>query len=215
MKHLKKLALAAVATGALMAFIGASTASATVLCSTTVESCPEAQRLPNGTLIDFSLSAGTSSAVRETSAPGGEGKVLNTCKSSTFKGELTNAGSSTETATGKFTEVTWGTCSLPTRTTLLGGFEIHRIASTSNGTVTADGETRTTINTVLFGSCSYTVQSGKSMGDLTEGNPAVLHINAVKTKTIGSAAVCPETLIWTATYMLTEPSSTTTSVSGG
>jgi len=217
MKYLKMFALAAVAAGALMAFIGAGTASATELCSTTTAAgvaCPAGQKWGAGTIIDFSLTSGTSAELKETSAPEGEGKSLDTCTGSetTVKGELTNAGSATETATGKITELKWKTCTFPTSTTQLGRLEIHRIAGTSNGTVTSDEETKVTINTVFFGSCVYTVESGHSIGDITEGNPAVFHANAVAHQ-VSNNPVCPTTSVWTATYTLTSPSGTTLSIS--
>jgi len=209
MKYVKTLALSAAATGALMAFVGAGTASASVLCSTTVSICPEAQRWSNGTVIDFTLSTGTSFDLRETDPPNGNSATIKTCKSSTIKGEITNVAA----ATGKFTEWTLAMCSLPTNTVSLGGFEVKKIAGTSNGTVVADGATEWTTNTVFFGTCTYAMTSGESMGDVTEGSPAVFHINAVLHKTVGSNFVCPSTAILTATYTLTSPAGTTLSVS--
>jgi hypothetical protein len=210
MKYLKMLALAAVAAAALMVFIGVGTASATTLCSTTVETCPAGQKLTVGTILDFTLTSGVSSAWKETSTGGGGGEVLDTCKGSTLKGEITNAGSSTETVTGKFTAITWGTCTFPTTTTLLGKFEIHKIAGTSNGTVTVeDGtENKMTINTIFFGTCVYAMPGGESIGDFTEGNPAVFHMAAVLEKTEGSNLACPETSVLFATYSLTSPATT-------
>lgn len=210
MKHLKMLALAALAAGALMTLIGAGTASATVICSTTADPCPAGQKGPAGTKLDFSLAAGTSSNWQETAEGGGE--TLDTCKSSTVEAEITNAGSATQTVTGPITKLTWGTCAFPTTTTLKGKPEVHRIGGTSNGTVTADGESRWTTNTNFFGSCIYTVPSGNSIGDITEGNPAVFHVNAV-VRQVSENLVCPTTATWTATYTLTEPSSTTLSIS--
>ncbi len=211
MKYVKMFALAAVAAGALMAFIGAGTASATVLCSTTADPCPLAQKWGNIPL-DFSLAAGTSANLQETGPPEGEGGVLDTCKESTVKGEITNTGSATETVTGSITSLTWGTCTWPTTTTLLGKLEVHKITGTSNGTVTADGETRVTIKNP-FESCTYTVPSGKSIGDLTEGKPAIFHANAVAKRVGPFSFFCPETAVWSATYTLTEPKETTLSVS--
>lgn len=209
MRNLKMLALAAVAASALMAFIGAGTASATVLCSTTTGNnpCPTAQKWFNQPLL-FSLTPETSLLLKETG-----GSTFQTCKGSEIGAEITNTGSSTETVTGKFTKSTLTSCTFPHTTTALGGFEIHRIAGTSNGTVTVDGVTKTTINTVFFGTCVYGVENGKSLGDITEGKPAILHINAVKKKMEGSNVACPETLLWTATYTLTSPKETTLSVS--
>jgi hypothetical protein len=207
MKYVKMLALAAVAAGALMAFIGAGTASATEFCSTTVTPCPAAQKVT--VPLVFSLSEGTSSLLKETGAEGG---TLDTCKGSEAGGNITNSGSSTTTITGTITKWTWSSCTFPTTTTVTGGFECHKITGTSNCTLTADGATKTTINTVFFGTCVYTVESGKSIGDITEGNPAVLHINAIKRKQEGSNFACPETSVWSATYTLTSPK-TTVSVS--
>jgi len=211
MKHLKTLALAAVVAGALMAFIGVGTASATKLCSTTIATCPSGQNVQSGVTLDFSLASGTSASLQETQPPEGEGGVLDTCKSSTVKGHLTNVGSATETATGPIDELTWGTCTFPTTTTILGKLEVHNISGSSNGTLTADGETRVTINTIFFGTCVYTVPSGNSLGDLTEGKPAIFHANAVAHKVVGTP--CPTTAVWTATYTWTEPKETTISVS--
>jgi hypothetical protein len=70
-----------------------------------------------------------------------------------------------------------------------------------------------TINTFFFGSCVYTVPSGASLGDLTEGKPAIFHANAIAHKVAGSCSLGPETAIWTGTYNLTEPKETTLSVS--
>jgi hypothetical protein len=213
MKYAKMLALAAVAAGALMAFIGAGTASATVLCSTTVEPCPAGQKWAANTVIDFSIPSGSSASLVDTT-----GEELDTCSTSTVEGKLTNAGSSTETATGELspkegslnnTGLTWGSCTFPTKTiSATGKLEIHKIAGTSNGTLTSDSTFEVTINTIFFGSCIYGVTAGTDLGDLTEGNPAVFHANAVAEKFSGSNLACPSTSRWTATYNLTSPATT-------
>lgn len=206
MRYLKMLGLAA-ATAALMAIAGASSASATVLCSTTIDPCPSAQKWPN-IAFDFSVPAGGSLTVTST-----ESEALDTCQTSTIKGKITNAGSATATVTGPVEETTFGSCTFPTTVLERGNLEIHKIAGTSNGTITADGTFRWTINTVFFGSCIFGFTSGKSIGDITEGNPAILHINAVVEKFSGSNFSCPETQKMTGTYTLTSPASTTLSVS--
>jgi len=205
MKYVKMLVLAAVAASALMAFIGAGSASATELCSTTLSpgACPTAQKVTGP--LTFTLTAGTSALLKETGASGG---TLDTCESSEVGGEITNSGSSTTTVTGSISKLTWGSCSFPTTTTLKGGLECHKITGTSNCTLTADGVSKVTINTIFFGTCVYTVTSGASIGDLTEGNPAVFHANAIAHKQEGSNFACPETSVWSATYTLTSPSTT-------
>jgi hypothetical protein len=217
MKYLKMLALAAVAAGALMAFIGASTASAAVICSTTADPCPAGQKWPAETHIKFTAIG--SLLLKET---GASGNTLDTCTGGTVAGKLTNAGGAGVTATGPVETLTWSGCSLPTNTLVKGKLEVKKIAGTSNGTIVADGEFQVTINTVFFGSCIYGVTSGNSLGDLTEGKgqtateggePAIFHANAVAERFSGSNVVCPETSNWTGTYQLTEPVGTTASIS--
>jgi len=217
MRYAKMLALAAVAAGALMAFIGAGTASATVLCSTTVTPCPAGQDVEVGTELDFSLKSGTSAVLVDTA-----GNELDSCTGSTVEGKITNTGGSTSTVTGELTPkegtlnktgLTWSGCTFPTKTlSATGKLEIHQITGSSNGTVTSDSEFQVTINTIFFGSCVYGVKAGTSLGDLIEGKPAHFTANATAIKLEGSQVACPETSKWTATYVLTEPKETTLSV---
>jgi hypothetical protein len=216
MKYLKMLALAAVAAGALMAFIGASTASAAVICSTTKDPCPEGQKWPAGTVLNFT--AISSLLLKET---GASGATLDTCSGGTMKGKLTNAGGAGAAATGPVETLDWTGCSLPTKTLKTANLEVKKIAGTSNGTIVADGKFEVTINTVFFGSCIYGVTPGVSLGDLTEGKgqsattggePAILHLNSILEITIENG-ICPPTANLTGTYQLTEPVGTTASIS--
>jgi len=207
MKYAKMLALAAVAAGALMAFIGAGTASATVLCSTTAEPCPAGQNWAAGTTLDFSIPSGSSAKLTTT-----EGEAIDTCTTSTVKGKITNAGSATETVAGSVEELTWGSCTFPTNTITKGSLEVHKIAGTSDGTVTAGGTFEVTVNTIFFGSCIFKVEKGVDLGKLLEGKPATFEANAVATKVVGGG-VCPESALWSAKYTLTSPTNTTLSVS--
>jgi len=208
MKYAKVLALAAVVAGAFMAFIGAGTASATVLCSTTVEPCPAGQKVT--TELDFSVPSGGALNLVDTS-----GNSLDKCTGSTVEGKITNSGSATETVTGELTTplsttgLTWTGCTFETKTTSASGkLEIHKIAGTSNGTVTSDSKFEVEIKNIpIIGTCTYGVEAGTSIGDLTEGNPAVFHANAVAVK-FGPNALCPSTSRWTGTYNLTSPATT-------
>jgi len=205
MRHAKMLALAAVAVGALMAFIGAGSASATVICSTTVEPCPAGQKWTGS--ISMTVPSGGRTDLVTTS-----NESLDSCTGSESAGPITNSGSSTTTVTGTVETFSWSNCTFPTNTLIKGKLEVHRIAGTHNGTITADGTLQWTINTVFFGSCVYAVTSGNSIGDLTEGNPGVLHVNAVAEKVPPSSVFCPSTSKWTGTYQVTSPSNTTMSI---
>jgi hypothetical protein len=217
---MKMLGLAAVAAAALMAFVGAGTASAKegVLCSTTSNPCNSKWAV--GTVLDFSLKSGTS--VKLTNKATGE--TLKTCTGTgtTIKGKLTANPNATGTATVEITELIWEKCTFPTTTVagFLGAFTVERIAGTSNGTVRADAETRITTNTILFGTCVYGWRAGAHLGVITEGK-ALGEITTSTFKTekaeaerlTGSQAVCPEKALLTAEYVMTEPKNTTLSVS--
>jgi hypothetical protein len=204
MKYLKMFALAAVAAGALMAFVGAGTASASVLCSTTADPCPSAQKWENS-LLKFTLTPSTTMGWKE---PGPEGNTINTCIGASFVGTLANGNA---TATAKTTVIAenmkWSSCTFTTATTAGGTLEIHQIAGTSNGTLTGSGFKWTILAFGLF-TCTYETGQGKDLGTLTEGKPAILHVESV----FPANGVCPQAE-WFGTYTLTEPSNTTLSVS--
>jgi hypothetical protein len=210
MKYVKMLALAAVAAGALMAFVGAGTASAGVLCSTTTgtKPCPAGQRWPNKTPIVMSIPSGSKAVLVDTT-----GEELDSCTGSEVSGEITNEGSETEEVEGSVSSLTWSSCTFPTTTLETGPIKVDKIAGSSNGTVTAVKQFRVTINTIFFGSCIYGVTAGTSIGDLTEGNPGIFHAKAVAEKFSGSSLACPSTSNWTGTYTVTKPANTTLSVS--
>jgi hypothetical protein len=202
MKYVKMLGLAAVAAMALMAFVGAGSASATVLCSTNTSPCPAGQKWPTGTQIEFTVTSGTSANWEETA-----GNVLETCTSGKIKGEITNAGSSTEAVKIKATEVSWTSCNVPTTTTGLGSLEIQNISGTSNGTLTMGSGFKFTQNTVLFGSCVYGSGTGIDMGTLTGGAAGSVGID-VNTVLGGGEGVCCPSAKWSEHFTLTGPSGT-------
>ena len=206
MKYAKMLALAAVAAGALMAFTGAGTASATVLCSTTADPCPAGQDWPVGKTFDFS-------SVKFVALTNTSGEELDKCSASTWLGVITNTGGSTTTVTGDVTKLTWESCTFPTTTLTSSKLEVHKNVGTSSGTVTSEGLFEVTINTVFFGSCIYGATSGGDFGLLAEGKPGAFILNSVWERIFGSNFACPETAKMTGEYFLTSPPDTTLSVS--
>jgi hypothetical protein len=223
MKYLKMLGLAAVAAAALMAFVGAGTASAKgVLCSTApVEpSTTCTSKWAIGTVIDFSLKSGTSAKLTDTA-----GNTLDTCTASTVKGKLTANPDAGGTATGENTEITWGTketpCTVTTDTVKLGKLKIGAEDDKGNGDLYADATIEVTIS--IFGTtCNYGVTEGTTIGTLKEGKAAPLKegegpvatfvANAIANKLAGNF-LCPETTKWVAEYVLTSPTGTTAFVS--
>jgi hypothetical protein len=195
MKYLKMLGLAAVAAMALTAFIGASSASATVLCTTTSTPCGAEWHVDK---IQSTLKKGTTAKLHST---GGSLEATCTESSSTANKKIT--GNSTETATGEVTaaNLTWGGCSQTTDTLAGGELEVHSITGSDNGTVTAKGFEVTVI--IAGVSCIFGAQTGVDLGTLTSGANATLDINAVVKKT-GGSFLCPSNSVWEGEYVVTD-----------
>ncbi len=174
-----------------------------VFCTVQTAPCPTANLWATGTALDFSLKSGTSANLTTT-----EGEALDTCTEGTVKGKI----ESNEPVKGPIESLTWGKCTFPTTTVLLGKLEVESIAGTHNGKVKGASETKVTINGGFFGSCNYGAVAETSLGELKEGNPATFVANAVVKKLTGSAVACPETAKWVAEYTLTEPKEKTLSV---
>ena len=190
MKYIKMLGLAAVAAAAMMAFVGAGTASATVLCENNQTSgCTNA--VAKGTVLDFSVETGTSALLK-----GPFGETIATCTESTVKGPVSNAGGAGATVSGSIETLTFGSCNRPVTVSAPGSLEVHHIAGSDNGTVTSTGAKVTIHNVPLFGSCNYETNS-TDVGKLT-GNTA-----AAPTFDIGASIVstngCP-TGTWSGSY---------------
>jgi hypothetical protein len=211
MKHLKMLGLAVMAAAALMAIVGAGTASATILTS------------PAGTKytgeIDASLEPGTTATLQA-------GIATVTCSESTVKGKPYTTGSATTTPNGPITSLTFTSCGnndvTPTSKTSnfdtdggtidpvvnFGKLEIHVIGSGPNGTLTSEGS-EVDINFTAFGvTCVYGTPSVKDIGTLTgsssTGGTATMDINAEITKISGGFA-CANPAKWEAKYIVTTP----------
>ena len=195
MKYLKMLGLAAVAAMAVMAFFGASSASATVLCTTTTTPCGTGWHIDK---LEASLKAGTSAKLRSTG-----GALEATCTKADSTVEKTVTGSSTTTATGSVSiaNLAWTECAQTTDTLEGGELEVHQISGTDNGTVTAKGFRVTVVIGGL--SCVYGAGTGIDLGKLTGGEDAILDIEAVVLKQSGSAFLCPSNSVWEGEYTIT------------
>lgn len=193
MKHLKILVVA-VAALAMLAFIGAGSASATELYETT-------KTLGVNTEI-AATQAG--SGILETTS----GTVLDTCTGSTFKGKVTNAGGSGKPVTGDITQLSWTGCTNHTTTIVLGNMEIKWTgAGTVNGTVIAK-ESKVTVAGIFGVSCTYIAGTGTTLGTLvgnTAGGNATISINAIVNGDPLNSGLCPTDTRWTSSYVVTVP----------
>jgi hypothetical protein len=213
MKSVKMLGLAAVAAAALMAFVGVSSASATVLCKTpgtgspTGTTCPAGWAYPAGTEI-HGVSEGN--IVFTT---GSEFTEI-TCKAGTWKVSVKNEGSATETVKGETispTDTAWGECSTPngkcTVTTIRGGLlEVHWIEGTHNGTLAPFGFEITSSCNSIFGTihCRLTTFT-LGIGVVTGGATATADFENAPLANLPTSGLCPENSKFDAKYEITTP----------
>jgi len=216
MKYVKMLGLAAVAAMALMAFLGAGTASATVLCKEAGKTTGCTNDFVKGQRIEATTTVGTT-AILETTG----GVVLDKCTGSKITGEIEVTGGAETTVSGPIDPLNketgksgleWGECSRTTHTLKVGKLEVHHITNTDNGTLTATGGIEVTINTI-FGSCVFGTGEALDVGKLTGGNPATINTEKTVVPKISGNAACPTHGVWNAQFTLTEPGSAWVSAS--
>jgi hypothetical protein len=190
MKYLKMLGLAAVAAAALMAFVGAGTASAT-----TLEIGGVAQN--SAVTIEATIASGTSAILKDEF-----GTTTDTCTTSTVKGTTSTF---TGTPAGAVSTLSFGNCT-HTTTVLKNGSLSIALSGTTNGTVTSK-EAEVTVQSTFFGASAVCktgtgTDVGLLTGATTASNPgahATMHINAtVNCGILGNAK-------WTGTYTVTSP----------
>jgi hypothetical protein len=206
MKQLKTSGLAAIVALAL-ASLGASSASASVLCQGAPNSgtnvC-EAGKYPVGTKLSGSLKTGTVATLTNSL-----GNV--TCEKSVLIGELLNAGSSSTNATGVITSFSFGHCTrsgqLCTVTTTLESGKNHHaeVLATSggNGTLVVTKGTNgqnpgAFVECGSFIKCTFTRE--KASLSVIGGAPATAIAN--KISLLRSGGLCPSEATWDAEYTL-------------
>lgn len=198
MKYVRTLGPALIAAAALLAFFGAGSSSATVICENNLntETCSAPYKV--GT-------EGTASLAKETSAllVNTNGEELDRCTKSTVTGKLKSQEKG-KPALSELSTLTFENCTFPTKTVVPGRGELTWIKGTDNGTLFTY-ETEATINTVFFGSCIYGPQNGADVGTTVGGNPGSITLNVLATRKSGSNFACPETTKFTAKYVATSP----------
>jgi hypothetical protein len=201
MKNLKMLGLLAVAAAALMALIGASTASATVLCKNNLKTSSCSEPYAAETFLHGVLEGTTTFEMTNA-------EVLGTCTQSTFQMRVENAGGAETPVSGPIPSFTWGIkgegCNQITETLRNGRLEITHISNTDDGTVKG---INTEVTLAIFGTdCIYGMGTGTDIGTLTGGSPATLDVNAVLNEQEPKRFLCPDDIRWTGSYEVTSPS---------
>lgn len=197
----------------LTAFFGAGSASATVLCKTTMTSeCAIASWThATGTTLHAVLDPGAHATLNAVWTDV-------TCKKSTIHAKTDNQGSATETVRALIESLTFEECectgagagtALPT-VLAKGELEIHYISGTHTATVTSIG-TKVTFNCTPLGTqCIFgTKAEGTDVGTLTSGNPATVDEAGTVNWSSGTndegSFLCGSTAKWEGTYEITEP----------
>lgn len=166
MKYLKIFGLAVVAAMALAVFGGAGSASATVLCKTAVNPCPEGERWGAGTQLDA-----TSSHVTFYEA--------NKCVASTILGKTTSNGGSGVAIPLALEKLSFSTCTVNTIVTTLGEMQIEWSSGTHNGII-KDRGTKGTVS-LASGTCGWNIGFGGAwvtVGKIIGGSPATIELEA-------------------------------------
>jgi hypothetical protein len=195
MKYVKMLGLAAIAAAALMAFVGAGTASATEL------TCGSSLCTKNAAF----HSASVGKAVLD--APFGNVEC-----NSTVAGSITEPGTSTTTAEVEITALNWSNCGNDNVVTLNPGklvFHTFETNKNNDGTVTSLGA-EVTVEHVgthcIFGTGATGTDIGRATGSANTGSTAKLDISATIPRIGGrSGAFCGSSAPWTGSYSLDTP----------
>jgi hypothetical protein len=193
MKHPKIIRLTVVAATALMAVLGAGSASADVLCTENVNPCPAGKTVVS---LIMTITSGQSTSMKDTA-----GNEFTTCTVGEVKGTVEKQGEGINPQ-GPITSLTWGAsgagCTTTFDTVKNGKLEVR-----TEGATKAVWGTETEVTTVAFGvSCTYGYGAGTTIGTLNTGTPATININTVINKTAGSF-LCPSTARRSGSYTIT------------
>ncbi len=194
MKYAKMLGLLAVAAAALMAF--ASSASATTVTS------------PTGTTYTGEIHA----VAGETTL---HGASTITCNSSTSSGTI-ETHSSTTTAHGPISHLTFAECNQEVTVLNAGRLEVHTDEANEvhpnpgkyDGTLTSDDAAILIHISGLGITCEYTTNNtpiGTLHASKTDNDHAILTINSSKIPRTGGSVFCGANGVWTGEYKVTTP----------
>lgn len=197
MKYAKVFVLAAIATMAVLAFTGAGTASATVLCEANEDPC--AAPLPSGTVLKGETEeAGTY-----------EGGELKGKCSSAFVAKTTNGGSKEGSVTAEITSLTFSSCTGSCATV-----KAANLPYAASMEATGEGNGKMLVQKGSSGEPAVDLTCGKESPcryasnetwKLDGGHPAHL-LREVKRKKISGPASCPIEIFEKYSYRLTNPS---------
>ncbi|MGN6586604.1 MAG: hypothetical protein ACTHKT_03915 [Solirubrobacterales bacterium] len=197
MKHSKSLGLTVAAALTLMAFLGAGSASATVLCKAAEkEGCGASGQDYNAkTIIKAAFEEGTGVTFRVS------GETISACVESEYEAETANTGG-VGAVTGSVKKFTLGICTpIEIHVVETGKFEITWQNGSVNGNFIGTGYKISMV--IGGGNCTYG-PSAEPMGTLTGGAMGTIDVHTTLNKKEGGV-LCPTTMVMEAAYTVTSP----------
>jgi hypothetical protein len=191
MKHVKQLALVAIGTFALVAFLGAGTAAGTTLSKTT---SPAADPFEAGTELAASLKSGSSLLFKDKN-----GTTTSTCTGSELKANTEAAGT---TVTAPISSYALTGCSHTTDLIKPGKLHIAWSSGT-NGTITWSGAEMLIKSTPFGITATCIIAEGVPFGTLTGAKTSSEHATLDLEAKFNCGALGSST--WTGTYTVTSP----------
>lgn len=200
MKCLKMLGFAAAATAALMAVVGAGTASAGILCKTYTEPCNSI--LKNGEALSSQLGAKKKARINTTFA-------VAECNKSTLAGKVTKEGGKGIAPEVTVENLSFTECSNCEMLVLKDGtYYVSTFPETGNGTAIGTGQEFVTQCNTIFGKMKCTwVTKNTPLGEVEHGSPAVIGVfNADPVlNEAASDKLCEKEAFWYGEYEITKP----------
>jgi hypothetical protein len=210
MKYLKILGLAAVAAAALMAFVGAGTASAeTTACKVTEAPCKEENRYKNGTKVVAHLE------IEPAKLTAAGGLVEITCSKSTIDLEVTRETTPTLAPTAKKEGepepppgLTFEECNNTVEVLEAPRLVIHHDEKTTEGGIVDKHNGEITVESFkvrVNASGLICTFGGEIKEGLTLTGGSTPTVDATATIPLKEGFFCPSTAVWHAKYEVTEP----------
>lgn len=195
------VAIAVTATCLCALGLGATNASATVLCAANESACAPGNQYGSGTKLQAELEAGTQAVFTA-------GFATVQCSTSVLAGNTENSGGSSVTVTVQVLTLKLASCNCTVTALANGKIEFH-YSDNGDGVLTGKGQEVTI--TCSGVSCKFgTSSTGTTLGTISGGSPGILHLNAslVWLPGDGSSFVCTigsGSTPFQATYHVTSP----------
>jgi|GEM_PF-5059654 len=199
MKCIKMLGFVVAATAALGALVGASTASAGILCKNFTEPCNSI--LKNGEELKSQVGAKKKALINTTYA-------VAECNKSTLSGKVTKEGGKGIAPEVTVENLSFTECNNCEVSVLKAGtYYVSTFPETGNGTAIGSGQEFVTRCNTIFGKMKCTwVTKSTPLGEIEGGSPAVIDVDSDPVlNEAASDKLCEKEAFWYGEYEITKP----------